>query len=188
MQVCKAIRWIDDCRARRTAELLVMVWVLGLCDLYFTLWAFRFTPLHEMNPWASVLLRHHQYLSLGLSKLLLTAISTVIFWYLRKRKITEMALWGLLIVYIGILCRWSSYTSNALELYTLCPAAASAAPNELLVLPARVPLRSRPETEEQEHYASVATAHHSAQAPRTSGPPAAFFLENSPQNWPKPRT
>jgi hypothetical protein len=166
-------------------ELLVIVWVLGVCDLYFTLWAFQFTPLHEMNPWASTLLKHHQYLSLGLSKLLLTSISTVIFWSLRKRKITEMALWGLVIVYIGILCRWSSYTSNALELYTLCPAAASAAPYELLTLPAQVPRRMQLE---HEHYASVASARHSDQAPRMSGPPAALFLENSPQNWPKPRT
>jgi hypothetical protein len=185
MQVCKAIRWIDGCRARRTVELLAIIWVLAVCDLYFTLWAYAFTPLHEMNPWASTLLQHHRYASLALSKLLLTSISTAIFWFLRKRRITELTLWGLVFVYVGILCRWSSYTSNALELWTLCPAAASASPNELLSLPARPP---HPVQLAQAHVVAMASAPHSVQAPRTSGPPAALFLENSPQNWPKPRT
>ena len=96
-----------------------------------------------------------------------------------------MALWGLVLAYVGILCRWSSYTSNALELYTLCPAAASALPNELLCLPARAPQQLQLA---QARVEAIVGALRSFQAPRTSGPPAALFLENSPQNWPKPRT
>src|SRR5437588_627126 len=41
---------IDGARTRRIVELLVILWVLALCDLFFTIWAHIFTPFCELNP------------------------------------------------------------------------------------------------------------------------------------------
>lgn len=177
------IRWIDHCRTRRTVELLVLLWVLSLCDLYFTLWAYRFTIFTEMNPWASRLIRHHQLASMSLTKLTLVMGSSAIFWMVRKHRVTEMALWGLLIVHVGLIVRWSIYTTNALEMWAFCPAAPTVLLNE--------PLLPSPQIQvEMAHSRAQApmAALRGDQAPRVSGAPAALFLENNPQNWPKPRT
>lgn len=178
-----AIRWIDQCRSRRTFELLAIIWLLSLCDLYFTLWAYRFTVFNEMNPWASQLIRHHQLASLGLTKLILVVGSSAIFWAVRKHRITEMALWGLLVVHVGLIVRWSIYTSNALEMWAYCPAAPTVLMNEPVPPSDEIRL-------EMAHSRALAlmAATHEGQVPRGSAAPAAFFLENSPQNWPKPRT
>jgi hypothetical protein len=178
-----AIRWIDDCRTRRTVLLLGIIWMLGTFDLYFTLWAFQFTSFDEMNPWASQLLRHHELASMGLTKLLLVMVSTVAFWIVRKHRITELALWGLAVVHVGLIFRWAAYTSNALEMWAYCPST----PSVLMHEPVRPGLLPQIQLA-QVHDSPVFNAAHTAQAPQASGAPAALFLENSPQNWPKPRT
>src|SRR4051812_31105751 len=43
----------DSHRPRRVAELIGIVWMLGLADLFFTLWAHFFTHFSELNPVAS---------------------------------------------------------------------------------------------------------------------------------------
>lgn len=110
------LRWIDGCRTRRTIELLTIVWLLAMTDLLFTIWANRFTPFTELNPFAGALLQSHRVLGLVLSKLLLTAVGTAIFWFLRKHGRTEFALWIVTLVYVGLMFRWSSYTSQILML------------------------------------------------------------------------
>lgn len=178
-----AIRWIDDCRTRRTALLLGIIWVLGLCDLYFTMWAFRFTVFSEMNPWASRLLRNHQLASMGLTKLLLVGGSSVIFWSVRKHRVTEIALWGLMLAHVGLIFRWSIYTNDALEMWAYCPSAPSVLMNE----PVSTTVHLRLEMAHA-HALAMLAASHEVQPPRVPSVPAALFFENNPQNWPKPRT
>ena len=178
-----AIRWIDDCRTRRTILLLGIIWMLGIFDLYFTLWAYRFTEFQEMNPWARHLLRHHELTSMGLTKLLLVVLSTAAFWIVRKHRLTEAALWALAIVHVGLIFRWSTYTSDALQMWAYCPTVASVLSNEPARLPPLVRLQMA-----QGHDGPTTDPPPSDQAPRVSGAPAAFFFEKSPQNWPKPRT
>lgn len=111
-----AIRWIDDCRTRRTVELLTLVWLFAISDLSFTIWAHLFTPFRELNPLASSMLQHHWLLSLAFAKVLLTGVGTGIFWFLRKYGRAELALWLVVVVYAGLMFRWSNYTSQVLLL------------------------------------------------------------------------
>lgn len=108
--------WVDGCRARRIAELLTVLWLLSLADLFFTLWAHFFTPFHELNPIARALLAGNQIEWLVAMKLTLTATGAVIFWRLRNNGRTELALWGLVIVYTLLAVRWSVYTMDVMRL------------------------------------------------------------------------
>jgi hypothetical protein len=106
---------IDARRGRRVGELLTFVWVLSLADLLFTLWADAFTPFHELNPLARVLLRHDLIVPLVLMKLTLTGLGTGIFWRLRNLPQAELASWAALLAYVGLLMRWSTYTVAAMS-------------------------------------------------------------------------
>lgn len=101
---------------RRVLGLLVGLWILGAADYLFTVWAQRFTPLQEVNPWASSLLNHHRFAALAITKVLLTGLATIIFWRLRHRILTQASLWGLVLVHVGLMVQWSNYTAAALEL------------------------------------------------------------------------
>ena len=48
-----SIPLIDEARSRRTLELLSVLWILAMADLFFTIWAyFIFTPFKENStPW-----------------------------------------------------------------------------------------------------------------------------------------
>lgn len=164
-------------------ELLAFIWLLGLCDFFFTVWAHRFTIFSEINPWACVLMRHHQIASMGLTKLILTVGSSAIFWAVRKHRVTEMALWGLLVVHVGLIVRWSMYTTNTLEMWAYCPAAPMILMDEPILPPKEIQLALA-----HARALAMAAGPHVTQAPRVPGAPAALFLENNPQNWPKPRT
>lgn len=107
---------IDASRTRRTVELLAVIWLLAMADLFFTIWAQIFTPFHELNPFASHLLHHHQLSALIAGKVGLTAIGTVIFWAVRKHTRAELALWLIMLVYVGLTFRWSEYTTQVLAL------------------------------------------------------------------------
>lgn len=102
--------------ARRVVGLLLALWALGAADYLFTVWAQRFTPFEEVNPWASSLLHHHHFTSLAITKVLLMGLATVIFWRLRHRMVTQAALWGLVLVHVGLMMQWSSYTVVTLEM------------------------------------------------------------------------
>jgi hypothetical protein len=107
---------LNHYRHRRVAELIGLLWMLSLTDLFFTLWAHFFTPLNELNPLASYMLQRNLLPSLILFKLVLTAIGTRIFWRLRHHTRAELALWLLVGVYVLLTVRWSSYTSNAIAM------------------------------------------------------------------------
>lgn len=107
---------IDNCRTRRTVELLAVLWMLALADLFFTVWAHLFTPFMELNPLADHLLQHNRLLLLIAGKVGLTGLGTAIFWGLRKHGRSELALWACVLVYVALAFRWSDYTNQVLAL------------------------------------------------------------------------
>src|SRR5438105_12481753 len=102
-----------DGRRRRIGELLAVLWILSLADLFFTIWAHRFTQFYEMNPIARALLESGAVGLLVWYKLLLTATGSTIFWRTRRHGRAELALWGIVVVYVLLALRWSSYTHGA---------------------------------------------------------------------------
>jgi DMSO/TMAO reductase YedYZ heme-binding membrane subunit len=106
----------DEHRHRRMAELIGVLWVLSLADLFFTLWAHFFTPFNELNPVANFMLSRGLVPSLILFKLVVTAIGTRIFWRLRHHGRAELALWALVGVYVLLTVHWGEYTTNALAM------------------------------------------------------------------------
>jgi hypothetical protein len=107
---------IDESRTRRTVELLAVIWLLAMADLFFTIWAHIFTPFMELNPLANGLLHHNQLSMLIAAKVGLTGLGTAIFWRLRKHSRAEIGLWLVAIAYVALAFRWSSYTSEVLAL------------------------------------------------------------------------
>jgi hypothetical protein len=107
---------IDRNRSRRVAELIAIVWLLSLLDLFFTLWAHFFTHFHELNPLASYMLRQNLVPSLILFKLVVTAVGTLIFWRVRNHGRAEMTLWAVVGVYVMLAVRWSTYTTSVMAL------------------------------------------------------------------------
>ena len=105
-----------DARTRRVGQAIVVLWVLGIADLLFTIWAHRNTPFFEMNPFARALLAQDWVAGLVAFKLVLTGIGTAIFWTLRGHARAEFALWGIVVVYFALAVRWSSYTSDVLAM------------------------------------------------------------------------
>ena len=106
----------DDRRHRRVAQLIVIIWMLALADLFFTLWAHFFTPFSELNPLAAYMLRANMVPSLVLYKLVVTGIGTSIFWRLRDHGRAELALWGLVGAYVMLTMRWHNYTHSILAM------------------------------------------------------------------------
>jgi hypothetical protein len=107
---------IDEARTRRTVELLAVIWLLAMADLFFTIWAHIFTPFMELNPFARGLLHHNQLTVLIASKVALTGFGTAIFWRLRQHRMAELGLWLVAVVYVALAFRWSDYTSQVLAL------------------------------------------------------------------------
>jgi len=110
MSASTSLRFIDGRRDRRMGELIGILWLLSLADLFFTLWAHVFTPFHELNPIARALLNNNLLLSLVLLKLVLTAIGSLIFWRLRDYARAEVVMWGVVLAYVMLAMRWSDYT------------------------------------------------------------------------------
>lgn len=100
-------------RYKRISELLIVLWTFSMADLFFTLWAHRFTPFIELNPFAGALLGNNLVASVVLYKLTLMLFATTIFWRTRTSPRTEFALWGLVLVYGLLMIRWSNYTIEA---------------------------------------------------------------------------
>jgi hypothetical protein len=101
---------IDDRRSRRVLELVLVLWLLSMADLVFTIWAHHFTAFHEVNPIARALLVQEMVVAVVLFKLALTALGTLIFWWLRHHTQAEVAMWALVAVYVILTVRWSNYT------------------------------------------------------------------------------
>ena len=108
-----SIEWVGHTPSRRTGELLLALWVLSIADLIFTLWAYWFTPFHEMNPIAGALLGRGLIPSLIIFKLTVTMLGTALFWRVRHSAKARFALTGLVIVYVLLAVRWSDYTHRA---------------------------------------------------------------------------
>jgi hypothetical protein len=104
--------WRDDCRPRRVVHLLSVLWVLSMADLFFTVWAHRFTPFHEANPLARALLNTPA--ALVAFKLFLTATGSTIFWRLRPHGRAEAGLWAVVAAYVLLTIRWSQYTAHVI--------------------------------------------------------------------------
>ena len=111
-----SIPLIDESRSRRTLELLSVLWILAMADLFFTIWAHIFTPFKELNPVASQMLSQNRLLLLIAMKVGLTGLGTAIFWGLRKHGRAEVALWLVVAVYVALTFRWSDYTTQVLAL------------------------------------------------------------------------
>jgi hypothetical protein len=94
-------------------ELLGILWMLSLADLFFTLWAHRFTSFYEANPIARAMLSAGAIGALILFKLSLTLIGSGIFWRARRHARAELALWAIVGVYVLLMFQWSDYTYGA---------------------------------------------------------------------------
>lgn len=103
-------------RVQRIAPALLALWVLGLADLLFTLWAHRFTAFHELNPLARGMLLAGQFGWLVSFKLAALLLASAIFWRLRSVTRAELALWAMVAVYFLLALRWSDYTQGAVAM------------------------------------------------------------------------
>ncbi len=107
---------IDGARTRRVVELLFILWLLAMCDLFFTIWAHIFTPFCELNPLADQLLQRDKIAWLVAGKVALTGFGSAIFWRLRRHTRVELALWAVVLVYVALTFRWSGYTTEVLAM------------------------------------------------------------------------
>ena len=108
----------DTHRPRRVAELIGVVWLLAIADLFFTLWAHSFTPFDELNPFAAMLLNQGLFGLLVTLKIGMTFVGVTIFWRLRGHGRAELAMWAVVLVYVLLAIRWSGYTVGVMALGT----------------------------------------------------------------------
>ncbi len=101
-------------RQRRIAELLVVLWIIGLGDLWLTLWAHHNTAFLELNPLAGLMLARNATTSLVVFKIVCMAIATIALWQARRTKRCELATWAMTGIYFLLLLRWSEYTAGVL--------------------------------------------------------------------------
>jgi len=120
MSAALTIRWRESCpaRTRRVVQGICLLWLLSVADLFFTLWAHLFTPFQESNPLAAALLDTDRLAALILMKLILTTVGATIFWRLRKHGRAEAALWLVVVAYVFLTLRWSTYTTGVMALAT----------------------------------------------------------------------
>ena len=107
-------RWSEGSRARRVSQGIAILWLLSLSDLFFTLWAHSFTAFEELNPIAAALLDHGMFGLLVMMKVGLTFVGVTIFWRLRGYTHAEIAMWAVVLAYVLLTIRWSSYTTGVM--------------------------------------------------------------------------
>ena len=112
LQTC----WSEGTRARRVYQGIAILWLLSLSDLFFTLWAHTFTAFDELNPIAAALLDHGMFGLLVMMKVGLTFLGATFFWRLRGHTRAEIALWAVVLAYVLLTIRWSSYTTGVMAL------------------------------------------------------------------------
>jgi hypothetical protein len=108
--------WAAGFRARRVIQGISILWLLSLSDLGFTLWAHSFTPFTELNPIAAALLDQGALGVLVTMKVGLTFLGASIFWHLRGYGRAEIAMWLVVLAYVLLTIRWSSYTVGVMAL------------------------------------------------------------------------
>jgi len=108
--------FIDANRTRRMLVLMAALWLLSLADLVFTIWAHLFTPLCEVNPIANSFLQHQDLGGLIIFKAATNILGCWLLWRTRENARAEVALWGVLGVFVLLIFRWSAYTSVALAM------------------------------------------------------------------------
>lgn len=101
-------------RPRRIAELLIVLWIIGLSDLGLTLWAHLYTPFTELNPLAALFLRNNALVTLAMFKCACMLIATFALWLTRHTRRCELTIWAMTVLYFALLMRWSVYTQGAL--------------------------------------------------------------------------
>lgn len=106
--------WCEGTRARRVYQGIAILWLLSLSDLIFTLWAHTFTAFDEMNPMAAALLDRGLLGLLITMKIALTFLGATIFWRLRGHTRAEIAMWAVVLAYVLLTIRWSSYTTGVM--------------------------------------------------------------------------
>ncbi len=94
-------------RSRRVLMMLTFLWLVNLLDLVLTLLALRLGGFEELNPIAGKLL--HSPSLLTLFKISLVTFATGVFFLFRRRRLTEMACYGLSGVHTGLLFIWLLY-------------------------------------------------------------------------------
>jgi len=104
-------RWLSPPRSRRVLHLLGIVWLLGAADLFFTAWASRFTPFHELNPIARDLLHQGLIGQVILMKLILLSAGTLLLWHARYTLWAELSLWLIAALHVVVILQWSQYVS-----------------------------------------------------------------------------
>lgn len=107
--------WWSQTRSTRVAFLLSVLWVLSLADLWFTLWAHRWTPFVEGNPLAAKLLGSGMIASVVLLKLTTTAAASCLFWRVREHGRAEAALWLVIAGMVVLALLWKQYTMAAVS-------------------------------------------------------------------------
>jgi hypothetical protein len=113
-RVASLADWSGWSRSRRVAELLIVLWTIGLTDLWLTLWAHRHTAFVELNPIAARMLSTDATGALVAFKLTCMLVATLALWLARHTRRCELAAWGMAAIYFALLLRWSDYTAGAL--------------------------------------------------------------------------
>jgi hypothetical protein len=98
---------IGRVRSRRVLMMLTFLWTVNLLDLILTLVALRLGNFQELNPLADALI--HSPPLLTLFKISLVSFATGVFFLFRRRRVTEMACYGLSGVHTGLLFIWLLY-------------------------------------------------------------------------------
>lgn len=102
----RRFRWLT--RPRRVLLALAAVWVINVFDLGYTMLESMTSVFVELNPVAAHLVGQSPVL-LVLYKALLIVLSSAVLLVYRRRRITELACWLLLSVYICVAGCWQVY-------------------------------------------------------------------------------
>jgi hypothetical protein len=103
----------DGRRVRRVAQLLVVLWIFGMADLYFTVWASRYATPRPANPFpvAGAVLGNGPVAGVVVLKLGLMAVGSGAFWSLRRFARAETGLWLIVLAYVLLTFYWADYTT-----------------------------------------------------------------------------
>jgi hypothetical protein len=95
-------------RAHRVILLLIVVWMLGMCDLVLTLQEARASYFIEMNPLAAQLIDGPP-IGVVIYKLALLGLGSGILVSVRRHRAAEIACWFLLLAKGYVAHRWFEY-------------------------------------------------------------------------------
>ena len=96
-----------EARGRRIALMLILIWIIGLCDLGFTIVARQLGGFHESNPVAAKMVDASGLLTIF--KLSLLVVASVIFLKFRRHWFTELGCWAMCLVHLALAVVWLYY-------------------------------------------------------------------------------